>query len=74
MWDEWIDICYLNVVLVVQLLSHARLIATPWTAAFQAPLSSNISQLYKVYDTVQEDRTFFCKHTYIRGRSVTFFY
>ena len=29
--------------MVVQLLSHVRLFATPWTAAHQAPLSSTIS-------------------------------
>ena len=29
---------------VVQLLSHVRLLGTPWTAAFQASLSSTISR------------------------------
>ena len=32
------------VVVVVQLLSHVQLFATPWTAARQAPLSFTISQ------------------------------
>ena len=32
------------VVVVVQSLNHVQLLATPWTAACQAPLSSTISQ------------------------------
>ena len=36
-----ISVC---VSIVVQLLSRARLIVTPWTAAHQAPLSTIISQ------------------------------
>ena len=28
----------------VQLLSHVKLFVTPWTAAYQAPLSSAISE------------------------------
>ena len=31
-------------VVVVQSLSHVQLFMTPWTAAYQAPLSSTISQ------------------------------
>ena len=37
---------------VVQLLSHGQLLATPWTAAHQAPLSFTISQsLHKIMST-----------------------
>ena len=36
--------CYSLVFVVAQLLSHAQLFATPWTAAHQAPLSFTISQ------------------------------
>ena len=36
--------CKYNFVVVVQLLSHVQLFATPWTAALQAPLSLSISQ------------------------------
>ena len=34
------------IVVVVQLLSHVQLFATPWTAACQASLSSSISQSF----------------------------
>ena len=47
---------FVILMLLLLLLSHAQLIATPWIAACQAPLSSSISQFYKAYDTVQEDR------------------
>ena len=42
---ETLDISLENVwiFVVVQLLSHVRLIATPWTAACQAPLSFTVS-------------------------------
>ena len=40
-FDEAIKIVYL---VVVQLLSHVRIFATPWTAAHQASLSFNISR------------------------------
>ena len=33
-----------NSFLVVQSLSHVRLVATPWTVALQAPLSSGFSR------------------------------
>ena len=36
-------------VVVVQSLSHDRLFATPWTVAFQAPLSSTISQFAQIH-------------------------
>ena len=39
-WER-INVC---IVAVVQLLSHVRLFASPWTAALQAPLSFTISQ------------------------------
>ena len=32
------------VVVVVELLSHVRLFATPWTVAYQAPLSKGFSR------------------------------
>ena len=37
-------LCLGVVAVVVQLLSHVRLIVTPWTAAHQASLSFTISQ------------------------------
>ena len=34
----------MNIVVVVQLLSHVSLFVAPWSAAHQAPLSSTVSQ------------------------------
>ena len=34
----------LTLVVVVELLSHVRLFATPWTVAYQAPLSKEFSR------------------------------
>ena len=52
--NRWADkdvacICFiyyihLSIYVVIQLLSHAWLFVTPWTAAHQAPLSSTVSQ------------------------------
>ena len=48
-FDEAIKIIYL---VVVQLLSHVRIFATPWTAAHRASLSFNISwSLLKLMST-----------------------
>ena len=33
-----------RIVVVVQLLSHVQLLATPWTAAYQAPPSMEFSR------------------------------
>ena len=50
-WSESMHSCYIQpgfvlchtfVVVVVQLLSHVGLFVTQWTAACQAPLSSNL--------------------------------
>ena len=40
---------YINICVVDQLLSHIWLLATPWTAACQAPLSSTISQFSQIH-------------------------
>ena len=40
-----ISICKYSVAVVVQWLSHVWLIATPWIAAHQAPLSFTVSQI-----------------------------
>ena len=40
-WERVVEI---QVCAVVQLLSHVQFFATPWTAAYQAPLSFSISQ------------------------------
>ena len=45
-----------NIVLeifVVQSLSHVQLFAAPWTAAFWAPLSTNISQSFLKFMTIE---------------------
>ena len=44
---EWVAISFSNAwkwKVKVKLLSHVRLLATPWTAAYQAPLSMGISR------------------------------
>ena len=44
---EWVAISFSNEWMwkvKVKLLSHARLLATPWTAAYQAPLSMRFSR------------------------------
>ena len=40
----YLVICKHNAIVVVQSPSHVRLFVTPWTAAYQAPLSTTISQ------------------------------
>ena len=39
------NLLYNCIVVIVQLLSHVRLFLTPWTATYQASLSSTISQV-----------------------------
>ena len=44
---EWVAIAFSNAwkwKVKVKLLSHVRLFATPWTAAYQAPLSMGLSR------------------------------
>ena len=44
---EWVAISFFNAgkwIVKVKLLSHVRLLATPWTAAYQAPLSMGFSR------------------------------
>ena len=40
---------FLLIVVVVQLLSHVQLFATPWTAAHQAILSFTVSQFAQIH-------------------------
>ena len=39
--------------MAVQLLSHVQLFVTPWAAAFQAPLSSTISQSFLKFMSIE---------------------
>ena len=52
------------VVVVVQSLNHVQLLATPWTAACQAPLSSTISQsllrLMSIESVMPSDHLILC--------------
>ena len=54
-----------DAVVVVQLLSHVRLFATPWTAAYQASLPFTISQsslkLMSIESMIPPSRLIFCR-------------
>ena len=41
---EWVAISFSNAWVKVKSLSHVRLLATPWTVAYQAPLSMGFSR------------------------------
>ena len=57
---EWVAISFFNAwkwKVKVKLLSRAWLLATPWTAAYQAPLSMGFSrQEYKLTNTKHKER------------------